>query len=192
MQAQTLAGGFADPAIASALAFRQVMVAMARPGTIHYLTGATPPDALSPSTGALLLTLCDPDTPIYLAGALDCDDVRGWIAFHTGAPVVGPSHCMFAIGAWDDLVPLNAYPIGTSQYPDRSATLIVQVEDLEANGAVLSGPGIKDTSQLSLPETEAFKINADHFPLGFDFIFTCCDRVAALPRTTKVALKGAV
>ncbi|MGJ8621185.1 MAG: phosphonate C-P lyase system protein PhnH [Yoonia sp.] len=191
MKAQTLSGGFAEPAIASAAGFRQVMEAMARPGTIHSVTGAAPPAPLSPATGAILLTLCDPDTPLHLAGALDCDPVRAWVAFHTGAPVVGPSHCMFAVGGWDDLMPLNAYQIGTPQYPDRSATLIVQAERLEQTGATLSGPGIKETQALSLPELEAFQHNAGHFPLGLDFIFTCCDRVAALPRTTIVTQKGA-
>lgn len=192
MQAETLSGGFADPAIASAAAFRQVMEAMARPGSIHTITGAAPPAPLSPATGAVLLTLCDPDTPVHLAGALDCDPVRAWVAFHTGAPVVGPTHCMFAVGAWDDLSPLNAYQIGTPQYPDRSATLIVQAERLEQSGATLSGPGIKETHALSLPEVEAFQRNAGLFPLGLDFIFTCCDRVAALPRTTVVAQIGDV
>jgi len=192
MQAQTLRGGFADPAIASAAAFRQVMEAMARPGTIHGVTGAAPPAPLSFATGAVLLTLCDPDTPVHLAGALDCDAVRAWVAFHTGAPVVGPSHCMFAVGAWADLLPTKAYPIGTPQYPDRSATLIVQVEQLEQTGATLAGPGIKGTHSLSLPEIEAFQQNAGHFPLGLDFIFTCGDRVAALSRTTIVTQTGAI
>lgn len=192
MQAQTLSGGFADPAIASAAAFRQVMEAMARPGTIHMITGAAPPAPLSPATGAVLLTLCDPDTPIHLAGPLNCDAVRAWVAFHTGAPVVGPSHCMFAVGAWNDLMPLSAFQIGTPQYPDRSATLIVQVERLEPIGATLSGPGIKGTHSLSLPEIEAFQQNAKHFPLGLDFIFTSGDRVAALPRTTVVTQTGAI
>ena len=192
MQSQTLSGGFADPAIASAAAFRQVMEAMARPGTIHDITGAAPPAPLSPATGAVVLTLCDPDTPIHLAGALDCEAVRTWVAFHTGAPVVGPSHCMFAVGSWDDLVPLSTYQIGTAQYPDRSATLIVQADRLAPDGATLSGPGIKDTHSLSLPEIEAFQKNAALFPLGLDFIFTSCDRVAALPRTTVVTQKGAL
>lgn len=192
MMSQALSGGFAEPATASATAFRQVMEAMARPGTIHDIAGAAPPAPLSPATGAVLLTLCDPDTPVHLAGALDCEAVRAWVAFHTGAPVVGPSHCMFAVGGWDDLGPLGAYPIGTAQYPDRSATLIVQVDQLEPSGATLSGPGIKDEHNLTLPETDAFQLNAGLFPLGLDFIFTCGDRIAALPRTTVVTLKGAV
>ncbi len=187
MQAEVLSGGFADPAIQSAHAFRSVMEVMARPGTIHDIGGAQPPAGLSGAAGALLLTLCDTDTPVHLAGRADCEAVRAWLAFHTGAPLVGPSHCMFAVGSWDALVPLSAYAIGTSEYPDRSATLIVECETLETTGASLTGPGIKTSAGLSLPETPAFQANHALFPLGLDFIFTAGSRVAALPRSTEVS-----
>ncbi len=100
--------------------------------------------------------------------------------------MTGPSHCMFAVGRWEVLLPLSAYPIGTSAYPDRSATLIVERDTLAATGATLTGPGIKDSANLSLPETDAFQANHAQFPLGLDFIFTSGDRLAALPRTTEV------
>lgn len=83
--------------------------------------------------------------------------------------------------------PLSSYPIGTSEYPDRSATLIVESADLAASGARLTGPGIKEEAQLSLPDLAAFQSNRALFPLGLDFIFTCGDRLAALPRSTKVS-----
>ncbi len=186
MQAETLSGGFTNPAVQSAAAFRSVMEATARPGNIETITGATPPAPLSPAAGAVILTLCDTDTPLYLAGELDCDAVRKWVAFHTGAPLTGPSHCMFAVGDWGALGPLSQYPIGTSEYPDRSATLIVETDELTADGATLSGPGIKTTATLSLPETTAFQHNHAHFPLGLDFMFTCGHRIAGLPRSTEV------
>ncbi|WP_282127917.1 phosphonate C-P lyase system protein PhnH [Roseobacter litoralis] len=187
MQANTLSGGFTDPATQSAHAFRSVMEAMARPGTLQDIEGAAPPAPVSPAMGAVLLTLCDTETPIYLAGDMDCDAVRAWLSFHTGAPFVGPAHCMFAVGKWDALVPLAVYPIGTSEYPDRSATLIVECDALVTSGATLSGPGIKDHAALSLPEVEAFQANRTLFPLGLDFIFTCGERLAALPRSTEVS-----
>jgi len=90
MQANTLSGGFANPAIGSAHAFRRVMEAMARPGTIQDVEGAAPPAPMSPAMGAVLLTLCDTETPVYLAGDLDCDAVRAWLSFHTGAPFCRP------------------------------------------------------------------------------------------------------
>ncbi|MBS0124903.1 phosphonate C-P lyase system protein PhnH [Thetidibacter halocola] len=184
MQTHALEGGFTDPATAAAHAFRAVMEAMARPGTIHRLTGAMPPAPLSPAAGAALLTLCDTDTPLHLAGEADCPALRDWIAFHTGAPLVEPGQAMLALGPWQALAPLSAYPVGTPEYPDRSATLIVECPALEPKGATLRGPGIRDTTALSLPETEAFRANRALFPLGLDFLFTCGDRIAALPRTT--------
>ena len=187
MQAQTLEGGFTHPATDAAHAFRGVMEAMARPGTIQTLMGANPPAPLSVAAGVALLTLCDTETPLYLAGDADCEAVRTWVAFHTGAPIAGPSHCMFALGTWGALGSLAAYPIGTSEYPDRSATLIVECADLSAEGETLTGPGIRDTASLSLPETRAFQDNAALFPLGLDFIFTSGNRIAALPRSTKVS-----
>ena len=187
MQAQTLGGGFDDPATQSAHAFRSVMEAMARPGTLHDISGAAPPAPLSPAAGAVLLTLCDTETPVYLAGDAHCDALQAWLAFHTGAPLVGPAHCQFAVGTWCALAPLSAYPIGSSEYPDRSATLIVECPDLTDTGAILTGPGIQDKAALSLPEVRAFQSNHASFPLGLDFIFTSGDRLAALPRSTQVS-----
>lgn len=187
MQATALSGGFDNPAIGSAHAFRSVMEAMARPGRIQDIQGAVPPAPLSIAAGTVLLTLCDTDTPVYLAGKADTDDVRKWLAFHTGAPLKGPSHAMFAVGDWEALLPLGSYPIGTPEYPDRSTTLIVECAELEAAGATLRGPGIKSEATLSLPETRAFQSNRALFPLGLDFIFTCGDKLAALPRSTEVS-----
>lgn len=186
MQTQTLTGGFDVPPVQSAQAFRGIMEAMARPGTIHTLAGATPPAPLSPAAGAVLLTLCDPETPIFLAGAYDAPEVREWVAFHTGAPVSAAENCMFALGRWAELVPLDAYPIGSSEYPDRSATLIVEQDALTAEGATLAGPGIQDTAGLNLPEINVFQANHALFPLGLDFYFTSGDQIAALPRSTEV------
>ena len=84
-------------------------------------------------------------------------------------------------------MPLSSYPIGTPEYPDRSTTLIVECAELEAAGATLRGPGIKSEAALSLPETRAFQSNRALFPLGLDFIFTCGNRLAALPRSTEVS-----
>jgi alpha-D-ribose 1-methylphosphonate 5-triphosphate synthase subunit PhnH len=186
MQADTLSGAFAAPPVDAARAFRAVMRVMARPGTIEAVKGATPPAPLSVAAGTALLTLCDPETPLHLASTADCAAVRDWITFHTGAPLVARAEATFALGSWEALMPLGDYPLGTSEYPDRSATLIVEMARLEATGARLTGPGIKDSAALSLPEVAAFQANASAFPLGLDFLFTCGDRVAALPRSTRV------
>ncbi|MEX0340622.1 MAG: phosphonate C-P lyase system protein PhnH [Arenibacterium sp.] len=188
MQAQALAGGFDDAPRDAAYAFRQIMEATARPGTIRKLSGIAPPAPLSPAVGAALLTLCDADTPVYLAGDTDCEVVHQWLAFHTGAPFSEPDTCMFAVGPWTALLPLSAYPIGDTQYPDRSATLIVELSDLHSAGTTLSGPGIREKVQLSLPDPSELARNHARFPLGLDFLFTSADKIAGLPRSTRIHL----
>ncbi|MBW4707369.1 phosphonate C-P lyase system protein PhnH [Roseobacter sp. YSTF-M11] len=185
MQTQTLEGGFSNAPVQSARAFREIMTAMARPGVITALDGARGPAPLSQAASVLILTLCDPETPIYLAPSVDVPAVRAWVTFHTGAPFVAPDRAQFAVGTWPELT-AHDFPIGTPEFPDRSATLIVESGPLAASGAVLKGPGIKTASALSLPETAAFQRNAARFPLGLDYFFTHKDQLAALPRTTQV------
>jgi alpha-D-ribose 1-methylphosphonate 5-triphosphate synthase subunit PhnH len=186
MIADALSGGFAEAPVQSARAFRDILEAMARPGTIRTLSGATPPAPLSTAAGIALLTLADATTPLHLAGSADCTVVRDWLAFHIGAPLVAPEAADFALGTWGDLQPVSRFRIGQPDYPDRSATLIVEVDRLSNHGATLSGPGIHTATWLSLPETAAFRANHALFPLGFDCLFTCQDRLAALPRSTRV------
>jgi alpha-D-ribose 1-methylphosphonate 5-triphosphate synthase subunit PhnH len=186
MQTAHLEGGFADPARDAARAFRAALDTMARPGTIGTVTGGAAPAPCSVAAAVLILTLCDDTTPIYLAASHDSADVRAWITFHTGAPLAAPEQAMFALGSWTALQPVSRYRAGTSEYPDRAATLIVELDALNAQGATLRGPGIKDTAALSLPELDAFQDNRRRFPLGFDCYFTCGDRLAGLPRSTIV------
>ncbi len=186
METVALEGGFDDASRRAAFAFRSLMTTMARPGTIETLSGGVPPSPLSVAAGTLLLTLADADTPVYLAGACDTPDVRQWLAFHTGAPLAGPRHATFALGTWDALLPLDAYPIGTSEYPDRSTTLIIECDGLAQTGTRLTGPGIKTDAALALPDPKAMARNNAQFPLGLDFYFTWRDQVAALPRSTRI------
>ncbi|MDE3079771.1 MAG: phosphonate C-P lyase system protein PhnH [Paracoccaceae bacterium] len=185
MEALSLQGGFTDPAHESARAFRAILNALARPGRIEAVTGAQPPGPLSVAAGVVLLTLADPTTPLWLAPSHDLPALRDWIAFHTGAPLVGPQQAAFALGRWDALQPLDRFAPGTPDYPDRSATLIVDVPALEPATHRLTGPGIRDAATLRLPGDEALRLNAGRFPLGLDLFLCAGDRLAGLPRTVK-------
>jgi len=186
MSADALAGGFTEAPIQSARAFREVLAAMARPGTIRQVAGALPPAPVSIAAGVVLLTLCDGTTPLHLSGAADCQAMRDWVAFHIGAPLVAADDAAFALGRWEDLLPATRFRIGQPDYPDRSATLIVEQDRLTNQGPALTGPGIETATWLNLPETTAFRANRALFPLGFDTIFTAGDRIAGLPRSTRV------
>ncbi len=187
MQSEALHGGFSDAPVDASFAFRAAMTAMARPGMICDISGAEPPSPLSVAAGTLILTLCDPDAALALSGPLDVQPVREWVTFHTGAPLVPPAEADIAVGRWQDLHPIDRLRIGTPEYPDRSATLIVEMDALIETGAVLRGPGIRETARLSLPDAAAMAGNALLYPLGVDFFLTSGARVAALPRSTQIS-----
>jgi alpha-D-ribose 1-methylphosphonate 5-triphosphate synthase subunit PhnH len=181
-----LDGGFTDAPAQSARAFRAILTALSQPGTIVALEGATPPAPLSVAAGVAALVLLDSTTPVHLAGGHDCAPVRDWLTFHTGARFVGPAKAMFAIGTWAALAPVTRFAIGTPEYPDRAATLIVETDMLAAASITLRGPGIDGRAALTLPETAAFVANRALFPLGFDTLLTCGAQLAGLPRSTIV------
>jgi alpha-D-ribose 1-methylphosphonate 5-triphosphate synthase subunit PhnH len=181
-----LTPGFANPPIEAAHAFRLVLEAAAHPGRRIALAGIDAPPPCSPAAATVLLTLVDGTTPLHLAGAHDCAALRAWVGFHLGAPLVGPQDAAFALGTWDALCPLTAYPQGSAEYPDRSATLIVDSTALEGVAMPLSGPGIKDKAWLNLPDPAALRSNAALFPRGVDFLFTFGAQLAALPRSTQI------
>ncbi|MEM8851565.1 MAG: phosphonate C-P lyase system protein PhnH [Pseudomonadota bacterium] len=175
---------FADHPTQSAVAFRTLMQAMARPGTIHDIS-APAPAGFSPATAATLLVLADPTTPVWMPPG----PARDWLIFHTGAPVTDTrADATFATGPWSTLTPLADWPIGTPDYPDRSATLIVEVPTLAGPGPRLTGPGIESKTTLPLPDAQALAANAALYPQGVDLILTCGTQIAALPRSTRIHL----
>jgi len=92
----TLSPGFADPVADAQACFRAVLDAMARPGRVHEVRGLMAPAPLCNAAGAVLLTLVDHETALWLDPAAAA--ARGWIAFHTGAPIVDtPATAMFAL-----------------------------------------------------------------------------------------------
>ncbi len=186
LDVQALTGGFDDAPVQSARAFRAALNALSRPGVIVTVAGAAGPAPLSVAASVVLLTLADGTTPVHLAGVWDCALVRDWITFHCGAPLAGPAEAVFALGDWAALRPVGRFAIGRADYPDRAATLIVEMPLLENDGMQLTGPGILHKAALRLPEVEAFQANRALFPLGFDTFLTCGDRLAGLPRTTRV------
>lgn len=190
----TLSPGFADTVIASQAVFRAVAEALSRPGTLIAVPEAPPaPAPLFPSTGAVALALADMDAPVFLDSTLDTSMARDWLRFHAGCPIGSAGEATFAlIGEASALTSLDAFAVGTPEFPDRSATLIVQVAGLGAGaGKRLSGPGIKGEARLTvdgLPAAfwDAWTANRALFPQGVDVIFATPTTLCGLPRTTRV------
>jgi alpha-D-ribose 1-methylphosphonate 5-triphosphate synthase subunit PhnH len=185
--ATALEGGFTAASEESARIFRAALNAMARPGRIETVSGIMPPSPLSPAAAALLLTLADHETPVFLAGAHDCEQLREWLAFHTGASFASGAEAAFAVGSWSSLAPIDRYRIGTAKYPDRAVTLIVEMDELVTSGTWLQGPGIERHASLNLPDTGILDFNAARFPLGIDMFLVAGGNLAAVPRSTRLA-----
>ena len=196
-----LPAGFADKVKSAQSTFRSVMDAMARPGSVQRIVAAAgTPAPMMRGTAAIALTLFDHDTPLWLDPLMsETSDVTKWLKFHTGAPVIADSSiCSFAlIGDARSLPALDRFAFGSNEYPDRSATLILQVESLTRGPALeLHGPGIDGAALLQAmiqPHDlfERLAINATLFPRGIDVVLVHDDCIVAIPRTTRLVARGA-
>lgn len=191
-----LAPGFAKPVIEGQQAFRSVMDALARPGTIVGLDAAlAPPAPLTPELAAVALTLADADAPLWLDAALAASPaVAAYLRFHTGAPIVAdPADAAFALVSDPSECPaLNRFALGSPEYPDLSTTVILAVRELSNGpGLTLTGSGIPERASLGaapLPPRFAEQARANHhlFPRGIDLLFVAPGRIAGLPRSTRL------
>ena len=100
------------------------------------------------------------------------------------------------IGDPENLPALDRFAFGSNEYPDRSTTLILQVESLTQGPRFeLRGPGIDGTAMLHAliqPHDlfERLAINAALFPRGIDVVLVHDDAIVAIPRTTRLVARG--
>ncbi|MFN3460112.1 MAG: phosphonate C-P lyase system protein PhnH [Oceanibaculum sp.] len=191
----TLLAGFGDTTLDSQRAFRAALDALSRPGRIVTMPDLLPdgaPAPLMPATAALALALFDYETPVWLDEAADTQPVRDWLRFHSGCPLVADkAQARFALLA-GTLETLAGFDTGTDAYPDRSATLIRQVNSLSDGPAHrLSGPGISHEESINIKTLHNdfildWQKNAKLFPRGLDLFLVAGDRLAGLPRTTRI------
>ncbi|MDR3536252.1 MAG: phosphonate C-P lyase system protein PhnH [Acetobacteraceae bacterium] len=189
-----LSPGFADPVADAQSCFRAVLDAMSRPGRLRRIAGLTPAAPLGHAAAALLMTLVDQETPLWLdpeaAGA------RAWIEFHCGAPLVedaGAAMFAFALARPGLPMPdLTSLCAGTHESPETAATLILQLPALGSGRRWrLSGPGLRTPEVLQadgLPADFAVRWQHNHgqFPCGVDLILCAGDTLTALPRSVMI------
>lgn len=182
--------GLADPVHQSQAIFRTLLTALSEPGRV--LSVDLPPvPALTagPAAIAALLSLADGDTPLWLDGQMDA--LAAYLRFHTGAPIAtDPQAAQFALVVGGGHLPLSVFNAGSEDYPDQSATLIIEVAHLAEQGAfILRGPGMpghRSVDIQGLPAKFATQWATNHalFPCGLDVILTCGQKLMGLPRTT--------
>jgi alpha-D-ribose 1-methylphosphonate 5-triphosphate synthase subunit PhnH len=186
---QSLTAGFADPVPDAQQCFRAVLDAMSHPGRITGVTGLTAPSPLGAAAAAVVLTLVDHETPLWLGPAAAM--ARQWIEFHCGAKVVtDPGQCAFALTT--ALPTLHRFPAGSHESPETSATIICQIDSFVAGRTFrLHGPGLSEPLALSvdgLPDdfVSIWQRNRRLFPCGIDLILCAGDRLVAFPRTVAI------
>lgn len=190
-------GGFSDPVFQSQALFRATMDAMANPGCLATVAPQLrPPPPLSPSAAAIICTLADAGSPLWLDPPLSSSQaVKPWLQFHTGALVVSETaSAHFGLIADPLAMPhLDRFALGTLEYPDRSTTLILQVDSLDQGEAFsMSGPGIPEYRTLApapLPAgfREQWSHNGGQFPRGIDLILAAPEGIVGLPRTVRLS-----
>lgn len=195
-----LLAGFADPVHGSQRAFRALMEALSAPGHVVELGAGLPvPEGVSPAAVAVLLTLADFETPLWLAPELAAGRIAAHVRFHTGAPVAtDPATAVLALtSAAGAARLLGQLDTGTDQYPDRSATVVVEVPSLTGGTAVtLAGPGIETSIEIApaeLDHTFWMAVAANHalYPRGLDIYLTSGTSVIGLPRSTRATAHAA-
>lgn len=188
---------FADPVRESQLAFRKIMDAVARPGSrADFGAAIEPPTGLGVAAATVALTLFDFETTVWLEPALRGGEVETWVRFHCGCPLTtDPAQAAFAIVTDAASAPrLDAFNLGDAKYPDRSTTLILQVEALDGGEvATLTGPGIKDQAAAApkgLPDgfwTQMQDNNAK-FQFGVDVMLVAGPALVAVPRSSQIQI----
>lgn len=196
MSAQHISTGFLNPVHDSQQWYRTVLEAMSRPGMLCTATNAehipSTPATLNPTTAALALTLLDHEVNVWVQQPED--ELVQWIQFHCGCVIQqAPPLADFTIIQDGSALPdLAQFSIGTAEYPDRSTTLIIQVESLKRGESVsLSGPGILSEVSLQVEGLDKLfwqtqKNNTTLFPQGFDTILAAPEGVVCIPRSISI------
>jgi alpha-D-ribose 1-methylphosphonate 5-triphosphate synthase subunit PhnH len=193
---ETVSPGLKDPVHDNHRIFRAILLTMSRPGTVTVLGNwPKPPQGLHPAAAAVCLALADADTAIWLDREAP-GDIRTYLRFHCGAEITGEARrAAFAVILDGNALPdLSRFNPGQLEYPDRSATLIIQVESIHVgHGVTLSGPGIQSETRVGIGGLhydfwQAMQRNGSRFPLGYDVILATPTEIVALPRTVRVGV----
>ena len=165
--------------------FRSILFATSYPGSIEILDSINSPSKMFSASCSIIKTFCDSYSNIFLGRDINNPETIDWIKFNTGANITDKKNANFAIGIWDDLLPLDEFKKGDDQNPDQSCTIICQSK-FEKPNAIITGPGIKSSKSIFLPDREIIKKNNQQFPLGLDFYFVDNDKFYSIPRSLKI------
>jgi alpha-D-ribose 1-methylphosphonate 5-triphosphate synthase subunit PhnH len=178
--------------------FRAMLGALARPGTVLRMPAAPQvAPGVDPRLAQIAHVLLDREVTF---ATVDAAPLAQYLSTATGSRWVDAETAdyVFACGA-SPLGALARLQVGTPEFPEAGATVVLSVEVLCAApagargmGVVLSGPGIESETGVGIDglhreNLETFaRRNAD-YPLGIDmFLVSALGDVLGLPRTVRL------
>ncbi|MFC4259490.1 phosphonate C-P lyase system protein PhnH [Marinobacter lacisalsi] len=192
-----LCTGLAEPVSQSQQIFRQVLTALSEPGTRLTLAPVPAPKGIHSAAYQVCLALLDADTPLWVSDSLATPSLLNSLRFHCGCRVTHRrEEAIFAVASPGDLESIAGFSPGSHEYPDRSTTVILQVDHLHSTGPWrLSGPGIEQPKQVGIEGLANhwpawLRSNRASFPLGVDLLLTDGNSLMGLPRTTLVEVES--
>lgn len=198
--------GLADPVHGAQQVFRHLLAAQSHPGRIHTLPAGLLAGLEGPGLGramaAVLLSLLDAETGVWLPQAWQAAGAGDWLRFHTGtrtgvplasAPFAAADPAALAAEGRDAAGLWTLLPSGSDEVPQDGATLLLEVAGLAPAGAQalsLRGPGIADMQTLAAVGLDAgfWRARAAlaiDYPRGVDLVLCCGSALVAIPRTTR-------
>ncbi len=167
--------------------FRRLMTAFSYPGRVQTIEGAEG-EALRLILATLVDGACSLSNSQQLLAA---DDRR-----RLGARLCSMEVADFIVSPGSQV--LKGTPrLGSLENPEQGATVVLAVSALGTGaGLSLQGPGIDGELLLQVSGVDPawWTLLAEwnaHFPMGVDMILVSDNAVTALPRTTRITLKGA-
>ena len=171
--------------------FRHLMTVVSRPGTVVEL------EPSAPAYLTILAALCD--HKVSISDPHQRLNEQDWSLLQTQKSDVSQADYVLCQGhQYLDDTP----KLGTLTSPEHAATLIIEVDRLSPEPAIiysqqltLRGPGIQGQTYLNIDGLQPGYLIARQqwcsaFPLGVDLIFaSSANHIAALPRSTHVEVK---
>ena len=177
--------------------FKTLMNTLARPGTIGSIADST--SKIAGENAPLMaagLALLDNWRKFFVFGDEELKENLRELTYGVPSPLEEADYLFVAKGCLDELnchEILSQAKIGTLAEPHKSATIFIMLDSLTGGEeSVLTGPGVKESIQITLPETgriwveERQRMNFE-FPCGLELYFmTPQGEVMGIPRKIKI------
>ena len=162
-------------------------------------------DCRTAAAASLLLALLDQDCALWLSPTLANGPAAAWLRFHTGCQIAVDSSTADFVWAASiaELPPLHHLKQGSAEYPDLSATCVVDVTGWradvgsESDAVSLRGPGVRGVVTVAVDGMDASLVEQHHAmqahaPCGVDMLCCAHDVLLGFPRSVRLQLGGDV